>query len=222
MPHEEQVAVIDYAVKQRPAVLAECKLQDQQQLSQRQQNMLQENLKQKALEKKQAQEKERLSQLHLITTSQELAQAIAEIGSEPITASKCRAKTLTLLKTQIEIRKKILNQVVRIPFTASRKQRSISEIIQELSDLIDRNTAASKYSHFIKDPKALVGHQIKQRFVVEDLVKWYDGIVVNYCPSSKTHEVEYEGDDARYSFDLIVDILNDDLIIDGICSCHDH
>ena len=54
MPHEEQVAVIDYAVKQRQAVLAECKLQDQQQLSQRQQNMLQENLKQKALEKKQA------------------------------------------------------------------------------------------------------------------------------------------------------------------------
>ena len=38
-------------------------------------------------------------------------------------------------------------------------------------------------------------------------------IVVNYCPSSKTHEVEYEGDDTIYSFDLIVDILNDDLII---------
>ena len=216
MPCEEQVAVIDYAVKQRPAVLAEHKLQDQQQSSIRLQNMVQENLKQKALEKKQAQEKERLSQLHLITTSQELAQAIAEIDSEPITAPKRRAKTLALLKTQIQIRKKVLNQVVRIPYTVSRKQRPISEITQELSDLINRNTSASKYSHFIKDPKALVGHQIKQKFVVEeDLVKWYNGIVVKYCPQSRTYEVEYEGDNTSYSFDLIVDILNDDLIIES-------
>ena len=107
-----------------------------------------------------------------------------------------------------------MNQDIRITFTVSRKPRSVSEITKDLSDFIDRNTSASKNSIFIKDPKALVGHQIKQRFVVEDdLVKWYNGIVVNYCPSSKTHEVQYESDDARYSFDLIVDILNDDLII---------
>ena len=73
---------------------------------------------------------------------------------------------LTLLKAQIQIKKKVLNQVVHIPFTVSRKQRSISEITQELSDLIDTNTNASKYSHFIKDPKALVGHQIEQKFIM--------------------------------------------------------
>ena len=73
---------------------------------------------------------------------------------------------LTLLKAQIQIKKKVLNQVVHIPFTVSRKQGSISEITQELSDLIDTNTNASKYSHFIKDPKALVGHQIEQKFIV--------------------------------------------------------
>ena len=80
-------------------------------------NILQEKLKQK----KQAQEK---GATFTITMSQEFAQP------------KC------LLKTQIQLRKKVLNKVVRI--IVSRKQRSISEIIQGLSDLIDRNIAASR------------------------------------------------------------------------------
>ena len=44
-------------------------------------------------------------------------------------------------------------------------------------------------------------------------MKWFNGIVVSYCPLSRTHEVEYDGDCLSYSFELNVDIFNDDLKI---------
>ena len=101
--------------------------------------MVRANLKRKALKKKLCEEKERLSKMHLITTSQELDIALTELDCENISVAKNTAKKLTLLKTQVQIRKKVLNQIVPITFTCSRKNRPLSDIVQELSNFIDQN-----------------------------------------------------------------------------------
>lgn len=57
-------------------------------------------------------EEEKLSKLHLITSADELHDALSEIDSEPITSKKKMDKKRTLLREQINIRKKVLNQAV--------------------------------------------------------------------------------------------------------------
>ena len=50
--------------------------------------MVRENAKRIAQKEKLCQEKEKLSQLHLITTSKELREELAKIDSEDMTATK--------------------------------------------------------------------------------------------------------------------------------------
>ena len=68
--------------------------------------------------------------------------------------------------------------------------------------------------NFLRDPRALVGRKIKQKFDEEGMMRWYIGIVVYYCSVSKTHEIMYEDDDnERYNCDLIIDLINGDLTV---------
>ena len=160
--------------------------------------MVKENAKREALKKKMSKEREELSQLHLVTTSEELRQALMSIDSDNLSAAKKRATKISFLKTQMKIRKKVLKQDVPIVFTHYRNQRPLDDIVKELSDFIDRSTASSEFSILIKDPKALVGRQIKQKFQTEEdgRIVWYNGTVVGYCMTLKTHDMVYEG--ARY------------------------
>ena len=164
--------------------------------------MVQGNAKREALKKKMHQEREKLLQLHLITTSAELKQELLRIDSENCSAAKKRTKKLSLLKTQVNIRKKVLNQSVSIVFTHYRKQRPLSDIVEEVSDFIDRSTSSSECPVLIEDPKAFVGRQIRQKFQEEDdgKISWYNGTVVGYCMNSKTHSIVYEGDDETYNY----------------------
>ena len=146
----DQLAVVDLAVKKRRQVHKEHKDEEKQ----RKQNMAQENAKREELKKKLHEEKEKLSQLHLVTTSEELKEELINIDSEKISASKKRNKKTTLLKTQIKIRRKVLCQTVPIVFTTNRKQRPITDIVKELCDFIYKTS-------FIKDLITLVGKQNK-------------------------------------------------------------
>ena len=147
-----------------------------------------------------------------MTSSEELSQAIEEIESEGGSMTKLKTKILPLLRTQVNIRKKILNETVLITFTKGGKQKPLQEIIQEVADFVDNSTAMSKYVSFIKSPRSLVGKHVQHKFDDDGGMKWYFGYVTDYCKSSKRHEIVYEDDDdTRYSFHLLIDLLNGDL-----------
>ena len=101
-----------------------------------------------------------MSQLHLITTSEELKEELININNENISTSKKKNKKITLLRTQIKIRRKVLCQTVPIVFTTNRKQRPITDIVKELCDFIDKATFPMECAKFIEDPINLVGKHI--------------------------------------------------------------
>lgn len=104
LPEDEQSVIVDLAVIQRRFVSKEC--QDEEEMrSQQRQQMLEENAKRVALEKKLHEEKEKLSQLHLVSSSDELKEELLAIDKETISAIKKKNKKIELLKTQIRIRK---------------------------------------------------------------------------------------------------------------------
>ena len=210
---KEQHAVINLAVKQRRQVFAETKQKDKEIAAKRREKMLKANWKRKALEKKLSQEKEELLELDLITTSGELYQSLDDIEFQGGSLTAIKSKKLFLLKTQVKMRRKLLNEKVPITFTCSGKQKSISYITKELSDYIDEKTSNSEYHVFLRDPRVLVGRKIEHKFNDECQMMWYTGTVVDYCSTSKTHEILYDDEDEKYNFDLIIDLINGDLII---------
>ena len=126
-----------------------------------------------------------MSELHLITTPEELSEVIQEIYNEDLSRMKRIAQKLTLLRTQINIRKKVLKQDIRIVFTHSRKQHPINEIIQELSDF----KAADKCDSIPCNPSSLIGKLIRHKFELEGTYEevWYDGKIVDYDSTTKLH-----------------------------------
>ena len=215
LPDEEQQAVVKMAVKQRRLVHEEYKEEERKRAEQRREAMVRENAKRVAQKEKLCQEKEKLSQLHLIITSKELREELAKIDSEDMTATKKRSKKSALLKTQVQIRRKILHQSVPIVFTSNRKQRPLANIVTELCDFIENSTLPAEYSSFLTDPSFLVGRRIKQQFQDGEsgATTWYCGTVLDYCVSKKTHSIVYDGDDNQYHYDLAIDLLNGDLIV---------
>ena len=169
--------------------------------------MAQENARREGLKKQLHEEKQKLSQLHLITTSEELKEELQNIDSEKISAAKKRNKKVTLLKLQIKIRRKVLCQTVPIVFTINYKQRPITDIVKELCDFIDKTTFPTECAAFLKDPVTLVGKRIQQKFKEED------SGAINYSDKEKTHCIIYEGDDEQYNYDLILDLLIGDLVV---------
>ena len=167
LSEQDQGAVVDLAVKKRQQVHKEYQDEKKLRSERRKQNMAQENIKRETLKKKLHDEKEKLLQLHLITTSGELKEELLIIESEKISDSKKRNKQITLLKTQIKIRK-VLDQIVPIVFTNNRKQRPVTDIAKELCEFIDKSTLPTERAEFIKDPSTLVGKQIKHKFKDED------------------------------------------------------
>ena len=86
------------------------------------------------------------------------------IDSESTTAQKKKTLKLSLLRTQVNIRKKVLGQNIHIIFTHARKQRPVGDIVEELADFIDNDTLSSENSEYIQNPSALVARRIRHRF----------------------------------------------------------
>ena len=196
LPNEKQVEVLDLAVKERPRVVEEHRKLEEYRSQQRKQAMLKANVRREALRRKAHQERDELLQHHLITTSTELHETLQVIDTESISAQRKKSKKISVLKTQI----RILGQDICIVFSHARKQRPLHELVY-----IDKNTL---YSEYIQDPSILVGKSIQHRFETDDSTVWYNGFVLGYIPSSKTHEIKYEGEEEHCKFDLILDLLN--------------
>ena len=173
-------------------------------------NMIQAHGRLQALRYKEQMEKHTLLKEHLITTPEELYETIANIDKEVSVVTKRKRKKLALLKVQIKMRKKLLKQNIRIVFTHSGKHRPVNEIIQELAGFIASNPVN------MIDPFSLVGKRINHKFELADshLEQWYSGIVVDYNPISKLHKIKYDGEEDHCQFDITVDYLLGDLVVD--------
>lgn len=119
------------------------------------------------------------------------------------------------MREQINIRKKLLNQKINIPFSHHRKQRPLRDIIQELCNFIAKNitssTVAGNESDF--DPASLIGRRICHKFDVDGQDQWYDGHVISYNALTRLHEIVYDGEEEYCYINLLEDISNGDLSI---------
>ena len=150
--------------------------------------------------------------MHLVTSSEELHEGLANIDRQNATASQKRALKLSFMRTQVSIRKKVLGQTIRIVFSKSGRQRPLTEIISELADYIDVNPFENAI--FIKNPSSLVGKRIIHKFELPDgfrTIKWYSGMVLDYNAVNKVHTVMYNSEEDECYFHLASDILNGDL-----------
>ena len=145
--------------------------------------MLQAHTRQQTFEQKERLEQHLLLKEHLITSSEELYQSLADIDIKFNTERERKAKKLGLLKLQVKLRKKVLKEDIKIFFSRLGKQRPLDDILQELGRFID----CSSTSHGFPDGFSLVGKRINHKFELEGSRedKWYSGTVVEYDPVEK-------------------------------------
>ena len=215
---EERDAITKLAVKRRKQVMQETKKADEKLSQKRQEIMKQSHQRRQALKAKAQEEQEVLSQEHLIETVSELCEVMDEIDSESIPPSKKKQKKLKVLRTQVNIRKKVLKQNINIPFSKARKQRTVPEIINDLKKFIaehpQQNQSSATHDHMYTDPFSLVGKEINHRFMLESgEEEWFRGFVLSYNTNTKMHELIYDGETDHQHFDLSEDIANGDVMV---------
>ena len=147
--------------------------------------MIEEHQKRDASEKKNIEEKHKLSELHLIATTDELEEVLQEINKKKISQGKKESEKLSVIKMQVKIREKVLGQQIKIRYTASKKRRPVSEIIAEFLDSI----ASFRLPDFVCNPLLFVRKEVHHKFQisVDGDTKWYRGTILSYDSSSKTH-----------------------------------
>ena len=214
-PHLKQT-ITQLAIKNKRTVLKQCRTEETKRREQRQKVMKQCYLRRTAMRKKEAKEKEYLSHQHLIKTPTELKEALKEIDMcTNATASKRKKEKYALLRMQINIRKKVLKQSIKISLSHKGKQRPLTDIVQNLTDFLKDHPSSSEDTNesisAISDPFALVGKEVLHKFTLdsgED--QWFRGIVLSYNFNSKTHELVYEGETEHCHFNLYKDIVDGD------------
>lgn len=213
LPQEEKQAVSCLAKKSRDDVMKKYREEELTRQKQRQENMKRCHERREAMKEKAAREKEVLSHQHLITTVEELKKALQDIESEDITTSRKKKRKTALIRMQINIRKKVLAQRIKIPFSQHGKQRPLTIIIKELADFIAANPH-SGLETVLGDPSSLVGKEILHKFQIDsDEESWFSGMVISYNAKENTHEILYDGESEHCHFDLTQDIIDGDLKI---------
>lgn len=201
LPDDKHDTVIELAVKRRKTVTQLDKEGAAQRSKLRREKMVRENCRREALKRRAAREKDRLSTLHLITSTDELKKCLSDIGC-------CKKKKLALIRDQINIRKKLLNQRVKVYFSHKGRERPLEQIIQDLIDAIEC-FSASECTDF---PESFVGKNILHKFEVDGQEKWFAGHILSYDTKTHLHEVLYDEEDENLFFNLTDDISNGDLL----------
>lgn len=122
LPDEQQAKVIDLAVVSRQRLHEEYK-HEEERARERQQRMKEEHVKRETAKHKDLEEQRKLSQLHLITSVDELCEVLKNIDHKQLSISKKESEKLSIIKTQINIRKKVLGKSIKIKYSSSRKKR---------------------------------------------------------------------------------------------------
>ena len=98
LPDNQQLSIIDLAIEKREAVKFDSKQRSEQIMSQRKEKMIKNHQRQEEIKRKMKIEQNKLSQIHLITSSKELQEAVKVIESREITATKKKQEMRSLLK----------------------------------------------------------------------------------------------------------------------------
>ena len=225
-PDEKQQEVVDLAVSERRTLQKTRKEHEKQITEKRIQQKLQEAEKLKEKAERLAQERVALHQETLITTPEQLDAEIEEIEKLPLTASKKRAETLALIKTQIKIRKKVLGQKnAHITFTVKRKAKPLCELISELKVLLTEDDpqhdiektlqCKSLCRAIARRPHTLLNAKIRHRFINSDrTLQFYDGQIINYDHKSKKFTIQYDDDVCNFTIEeLVEDCRTEDFVV---------
>lgn len=218
LPKEKQDSIVELAIRRRAEVAKQYKKEEAIRSAQRREKMVCEKLQRDALEQRAKEERERLSNLHLIMTVTELKQALSEIDSQTLSSKKKCEMKHALIREQVNIRKKVLKQTVRLHLTHKGKKRPMRDIITDLSRVIEGNSdkAGLVGSSCECSAESLVGRDIFHRFDVEGEEKWYTGHVLSYNAITLLHEVVYEDEEENCCFfNLLEDFRNGDLILNN-------
>ena len=205
LSQDQKSTIVELAIKRREEVKRQDKEEEALRSKRRREKMLHDKQRRDALHQRALKEREKLSKLHLITSADELHDALSEIDGEAITAKKKMEKKRTLLREQINIRKKVMNQKIKIHLTQNRRQRPLRDIIDELSDFINENG--------VQMPESLVGKKILHKFEVDGQEEWFSGCVLGYDAQTHLHKVSYDQEEEHYFFNLLEDISVGDLTI---------
>ena len=200
LSQDEQEHIGRLAVRERSNVVKQYKDEQALLAESRRERMLKDKRERDMKEKKAAVEREKLSNVHLISSVHELEQTLSNIDEEAITARAKAAKKRGIIKEQVDLRKKCLQQKVHIPLSHKGKQRPLSVLVDELREVISTSTLSSidTLPPEVTDPYFLVGRPIMHRFVCDGELKWFSGHVLSYNCSSNVHEVVYEGEDEPF------------------------
>ena len=177
--------------------------------------MVRDKYRRDVLEQRAKEERAKLSNLHLIKTTEELKQALCEIDCQSLNSKKKCEKKRSLIREQLNIRKKVLKQTIKLPFTHKGKQRPMNDIIVEFSQAIEVNSDEGRLAESSCEcsPESLVGREILHRFEVEGKEKWYAGHVLSYNAVTHLHEVEYDEEEESFFLNLLEDLSNGDIIL---------
>ena len=213
----EQKSIVHLAMKRRAEVARLDKAAASQRSKARREKMVRDNCRRRALKQRATLERERLTMLPVITSVRELQIALSKVDNEPISAANKAKKKRSLIREQIDIRKKVLQQKINIPFSKNKRQRSVTELVQELSDFIVKNpcpnTQQNTESASAVTADSLVGKKVLHKFEVNTKEQWFTGFVVSYDKQTHLHEVVYDGEEEHYFFDLLQDLSEGDLLL---------
>ena len=204
LPSDQQCNIVELARKSRVQVKQAYNSSEDDRRKFRQEKMIREKNRRDALQKRAAEEKARLSKIQLITSMDELKGVLSEIDEESISAAKKRQKTCALLREQINVRKKVFQERINIPFTAKGKQRPISDIIREFSAHLQCEAASSVvHSTHSYTSESLVGRRVLHRFEVGNEESWFSGFIVSYNTGAHLHEIAYDDEEEHCFFNLL-------------------
>uniref|UniRef100_A0A1X7VR42 Uncharacterized protein n=1 Tax=Amphimedon queenslandica TaxID=400682 RepID=A0A1X7VR42_AMPQE len=213
LPEEKHDKVLSLAMERRLVVANERKEDNEKRSEKRRKKMLEDHSKKMALLQKAQEERQKLSHLHVITSSEELSRCIEEIENETCSSSKKKTKQYALLREQINIRNELLDLDIRIVFSQARRKCPLEEIERELAEFIEFTTASVVYE-VTNNGHLLVGKCISHKFEVDTAEeKWYDGVIIYYDCETKLFEIMYDEEEEHCSFDLTEDAMMGDLLI---------
>ena len=138
---------------------------------------------------------EKLESMPVITSEQELENAIQDIEEKRLNEKECKAEKLRLIKNLLK-RHAMINKQKVVPFSANRKPKTYNELKADYIHLMTCHvqhdvppTAKKQKLDFVNSPELLVGNRIKQKFNEDGEVQWYEGYVVSFSNDSRLHEV---------------------------------
>ena len=154
---------------------------------------------------------------------EELEQLFADIDDSEGSAASKSNKKLAVLKQQVRVRKKVMNQKVPITFTHLRKKRPLPELIKEVKEFIAANPPNKYDGNEVEtplnmDPFSLVGRHVYHRFIDESTStstsgseQWYEGFILGYNATTRLHEIAYVEEEENFHYNLIDDLVAGDL-----------